>query len=158
MTSLLFRYLWPWSPTTQRRRCTWRRQELWKRRRSKNDTSTFCWCRRRTRTCQSTVSSDSITSKKSPNVYKSCPNMISLEKLKILTPLQKWPKNVGDLGKVIVAKVFEKLPKVQQITQSGHTAFNQHFQATWSTLAERDKKLFRYVSCRSSFIIAVYLI
>ena len=56
--------------------------------------------------------------------------MISLEKLKILTPLQKWPKNVGDLGKVIVAKVFEKLPKVQQITQSGHTAFNQHFQAT----------------------------
>ena len=36
--------------------------------------------------------------------------MISLEKLKILTPL---PKNVGDLGKLIVAKGFEKLPKVQ---------------------------------------------
>ena len=30
--------------------------------------------------------------------------MISLVKLKILTPLQKWPKNVGDLGKLIVAK------------------------------------------------------
>ena len=29
--------------------------------------------------------------------------MISLEKLKILTPLQKLPKNVGDLGKIIVA-------------------------------------------------------
>ena len=29
--------------------------------------------------------------------------MISLEKLKILTPLQKLPKNVGDLGKFIVA-------------------------------------------------------
>ena len=29
----------------------------------------------------------SVTSKKSPNVYKSCPNMISLEKLKIFTPL-----------------------------------------------------------------------
>ena len=39
--------------------------------------------------------------------------MISLEKLKILTPLQKMPKNVGDLGKIIVAKGFEKLPKVQ---------------------------------------------
>ena len=39
--------------------------------------------------------------------------MISLEKLKILTPLQKLPKNVGDLGKKIVAKGFEKLPKVQ---------------------------------------------
>ena len=39
--------------------------------------------------------------------------MISLEKLKILTPLQKLPKTVGDLGKVIVAKGFEKLPKVQ---------------------------------------------
>ena len=37
--------------------------------------------------------------------------MISLEKLKILTPLQKLPQNVEDLGKLIVAKVFEKLPK-----------------------------------------------
>ena len=39
--------------------------------------------------------------------------MISLEKLNILTPLQKLPKNVGDLGKLIVAKGFKKLPKVQ---------------------------------------------
>ena len=39
--------------------------------------------------------------------------MISLEKLKILTPLQKLPKNVGDLVKLIVAAGFEKLPKVQ---------------------------------------------
>ena len=55
----------------------------------------------------------SVTSKKSPKVYKSCPKMISQEKLKILTPLQKLPKNVGDLGKLIVDKCFEKLPKVQ---------------------------------------------
>ena len=39
--------------------------------------------------------------------------MISLKKLKILTPLQKLPKNVGYLDKFIVAKGFEKLPKVQ---------------------------------------------
>ena len=39
--------------------------------------------------------------------------MISLEKLKILTPLQKLPKNVGDLGKLIVAKGYTKFPKVQ---------------------------------------------
>ena len=39
--------------------------------------------------------------------------MISLEILKILTPLQKLPKNVEDLGKLIVATCFEKLPKVQ---------------------------------------------
>ena len=39
--------------------------------------------------------------------------MISLENLKFLTPLQKLPKNAGDLGKLIVAKGFEKLPKVQ---------------------------------------------
>ena len=56
---------------------------------------------------------NSVTSKKSPNVCKSCPKMISLEKLKILTPLQKLPKNVGDLGKLIVATSIEKLPKVQ---------------------------------------------
>ena len=40
----------------------------------------------------------------------------------ILTPLQKLPKNVGDLGKLIVAKGFKKLPKVQKIAQSGHTS------------------------------------
>ena len=39
--------------------------------------------------------------------------MISLEKLKILTRLQKIPKNVEDFGKLIVVKGFEKLPKVQ---------------------------------------------
>ena len=47
------------------------------------------------------------------NGYKSCPKMISEEKLKILTPLQKLPKNVGDLGLLIVAKGCKKLPKVQ---------------------------------------------
>ena len=40
----------------------------------------------------------------------------------ILTPSQKLPKNVRDLGKLIVAKGFKKLPKVQKIAQSGHTA------------------------------------
>ena len=40
----------------------------------------------------------------------------------ILTPLQKLTKNVGDLGKIIVAKCFEWLLKVQKIAQSGHTA------------------------------------
>ena len=39
-----------------------------------------------------------------------------------MTPSQKLPKNVGDLGKLIVAKGFKKLPKVQKIAQSGHTA------------------------------------
>ena len=39
--------------------------------------------------------------------------MITIEDLNILTPLQKLPKNVGDLGKLIVFKGFEKLPKVQ---------------------------------------------
>ena len=40
-------------------------------------------------------SSNQRDQKKSPNVYKSCPNMISLQKLKLLTPLQKLPKNEG---------------------------------------------------------------
>ena len=39
--------------------------------------------------------------------------MISLVKLNILSPLQKLPKNVGDLGKIIVATGLEKLAKVQ---------------------------------------------
>ena len=39
--------------------------------------------------------------------------MISQEKTKVLTPLQKLRKKKGDLGKVIVAKDFKKLPNVQ---------------------------------------------
>ena len=38
---------------------------------------------------------------------------ISLGKLKLFTPLRKLPKNVGDLGKLIVVKGFKKLPKVK---------------------------------------------
>ena len=34
---------------------------------------------------------------------------------------KKLPKNVGDLGKLIVANGFKKLPKVQKIAKSGHT-------------------------------------
>ena len=47
--------------------------------------------------------------------------MISLEKLKIMTPLQNLSKNVGDLGQLIVAKGFKNQPKVQKIAKSGHT-------------------------------------
>ena len=53
----------------------------------------------------------SVTRKKSPNFYKICRKMISLEKLKILISLQKLPKNVGDLDKLIVAKCFKQLLK-----------------------------------------------
>ena len=55
----------------------------------------------------------SVTRKKSPNFFKSCPKMILLENRIILTPLQKLFKNVRDLGKLVVAKGFKKLPKVQ---------------------------------------------
>ena len=50
-----------------------------------------------------------------------------MKKLKFFTPLQKLPKNVGDLGKLIVAKGFKKLPKVQKIARSGHTAYDAGF-------------------------------
>ena len=39
----------------------------------------------------------------------------------ILTPSQKVPNNVGNLGKIIVATGFEWFPKVQKIAQSGHS-------------------------------------
>ena len=59
------------------------------------------------------VVAGSVTSKIMPNVYKSCPKLISLGNDRFLTPLQKLPKNVGHLGKIIVAIGFEKLHKVQ---------------------------------------------
>ena len=37
--------------------------------------------------------------------------MISLEKLKILTPFRKLPKNVGDLGKLFLPKALKSCPK-----------------------------------------------
>jgi len=43
----------------------------------------------------------------------------------MLTPVQKLPNNVGNLGKIIVATGFEWLSKVQKIAQSGHTASNE---------------------------------
>ena len=55
----------------------------------------------------------SVTRKKLPNVYKSCLKMISQEKRQILTPFQNLPTNVGDLGNLVFAKGFQKLPKVQ---------------------------------------------
>ena len=39
--------------------------------------------------------------------------MISLDKCNILTPLQKLPKYVGNLGQINFATGFEKLPKVE---------------------------------------------
>ena len=39
--------------------------------------------------------------------------MISLEKWSILTPLQKLPKNVRDLDKLIATKGLKNLHKVQ---------------------------------------------
>ena len=38
-----------------------------------------------------------------------------------MTPLQKLPKDVRDLDKLIVSKGFKKLLKVQKIATSGHT-------------------------------------
>ena len=50
--------------------------------------------------------------------------MVSLKKWTILTTIQKLLKNGEDWGKLIVAKGSKKLPKVQNIAQSGHTARN----------------------------------
>ena len=41
--------------------------------------------------------------------------MISLEKIKLLTPLHKLPKNVGDLGKLIVLKSCPKSNKLSNL-------------------------------------------
>ena len=55
----------------------------------------------------------------------------------ILTPLQKLPKSVGDLGKLIVAKGFEKLPKVHEIAQSDHTECDHNSKYIFS-LSQRE--------------------
>ena len=37
----------------------------------------------------------------------------------------KLPKNIEDLGKLIVAKGLKKLPKVKNTAQSGHTGWDR---------------------------------
>ena len=62
--------------------------------------------------------------------------MISQEKWMILTPLQKLPNYVGDLGKIIFSTSFELLPKVHKIAQSGHTGANPVVQLiSWAVKA-----------------------
>ena len=46
------------------------------------------------------------------NVYIKLPKNNFAWKITFLTPLQKLPNNVGDLGKINVATGFEKLLKV----------------------------------------------
>ena len=57
-----------------------------------------------------------MTSKKSPKIDFT-------RKIEDFDILQKSLRFWADLGKLIVAKAFEKLPKVQLIAQSGHTAW-----------------------------------
>ena len=65
-----------------------------------------------------------------------------------MTPLQKFPKNVGDLGKLIVTKGFKKLPKVQQITQSGHTDSDSKVHVAYKYAVPFC--LYRILSCRET--------
>ena len=56
----------------------------------------------------------------------------------ILTPSQKSPNNVSNLGKIIVATGFEHLPKKQKIAQSGHTPNRQNWiwkHSTWTPIS-----------------------
>ena len=55
----------------------------------------------------------SVWPEKIANSIKKVPKNYIIEKWYILTPLQKLPKNVGDLRKLIVAKGFKHLPKFQ---------------------------------------------
>ena len=55
----------------------------------------------------------------------------------ILTPLLKLPKNGEDWGKLIVAKGFKKLPKIQNIAQSGHTVHKSRLLAIGTHIVQR---------------------
>ena len=45
-----------------------------------------------------------------------------------------------NLGKLIVAKGFEKLPKIQKIAQSGHTGCLSHFDLLQLSAKKRDHR------------------
>ena len=45
---------------------------------------------------------------------------IKVAKNEFTRKMKDLPRNVGDLGKLIAAKGFKKVPKVQKIAKSGH--------------------------------------
>ena len=59
-----------------------------------------------------------------------------IRKIKDLTPLQILPKNVGDQGKIIVAKGFEKLVTLKATPVP--TAWN----------ASQGTKIFGFLACK----------
>ena len=61
----------------------------------------------------SDVRSYQCDQKKVANYLLKLPKNDFTRKLKFFDTFTKLPKSVGDLGKIIVAKGFEKLPKVQ---------------------------------------------
>ena len=68
----------------------------------------------------------------------------------ILTPLLKLPKNVEDLGKLIVSKGLKKLPIVKRIATSGHSGRNvTNTKIAW--LVFKTKNVFTLLS-RVSFL------
>ena len=74
------------------------------------------------------------------------------------------PKNVGDLGTLIVAKGFERLPKITQSGHTGHLAlkfakFSAYRQGESKLSSGRDvQDLFSLKDClRISFSIVVLL-
>ena len=74
--------------------------------------------------------------------------MISLENLKIVTPLQKLLKNLGDLGKLIVAKGFKKWPNKLPNLVTLLTAYFFFFTNLFKTLSDL---------CEPSLMIQKYL-
>ena len=75
--------------------------------------------------------------------------MFSLEKLKILTRLQKFPNNVGDLGKLIVAKGFKKIAQSPinrtiwlHCSETTHCRGKSHCTAGLQDLTKHDAILF----------------
>ena len=67
------------------------------------------------------LTNSSVTSKNSPNVYKSCPKRISLVKWKILTPLQKLSKMCWRLCQNNCCPGLWKVAQSIIIAKSGHT-------------------------------------
>ena len=65
--------------------------------------------------------------KKCPIVYKSCPKMISLQKRKIFTPLQKIALECWWFGQINWWQRFYKVAQSPINRQSGHTAHLPHW-------------------------------
>ena len=131
-----------------RERETEREREIMMKRFNSSHMNELCkgFCSRGFVSAATVAAKFNVTSKKLPNVYKSCKKMISLEKLKILTLLQKLPEKMGRFGQInCCPKALKSCPKSNKSPDLVTLHLSELIDETRSKSVEMSPSLWRLI-------------